>query len=441
MNNKKWGYLIHLSTNMWNDKPPESYRSDYLKIRGLSPKLLCDDVCWRQVTEQLAWAGANMLMVDVGDGVVLPSHPELALEGSWTAERLQRELARLRGMGFEVIPKLNFSTTHDSWLKEYHRKISTPEYYRVCEDVIRDVAELFGHPKFMHIGMDEELPNFGRFTDYGVFRQGYLWWHDFQKIVGWVEACGMRAISWSTTMRHTKDYVRHTPKSVIFCVGEPAYTPVPIDAKRPCLDFAIDAAKNGYELFFYGSNWASDENFRDVVAWSRAHIPDERVLGYLMAPWVRTLPQFKRQSQRAINYLEDAMLLTGVKAPPLGIRAAFAAWIVDKDMKTVLQFKYPEDRMSLKAGETLVLDFGVGAERPVLDTRVSEPATVRLRTANTLDGWSPVFLPGSSTAECRPFEDRSEPSTPLTPGRYLAVTADKAVNFTKIAVRADGKTV
>ena len=37
MNNKKWGYLIHLSTNMWNDRPPESYRSDYLKIRGLSP--------------------------------------------------------------------------------------------------------------------------------------------------------------------------------------------------------------------------------------------------------------------------------------------------------------------------------------------------------------------------------------------------------------------
>ena len=115
----------------------------------------------------------------------------------------------------------------------------------------------------------------------------------------------------------------------------------------------------------------------------------------------------------------------------------FEVLVIDKDMKTVLQFKYPEDRMSLKAGETLVLDFGSGAERPVLDTRVSTHTTVRLRTANTLDGRIPVFLPGSSTAECRPFEDRSEPSSSLTPGRYLAVSADKAVSFTKIAVRAD----
>ncbi len=433
---KKWGYLIHLSTNMWYDGAPESYRSDYVKIRALSPKLLCDDECWRQVTDQLSWAGANMLLVDVGDGVRLASHPELALEGSWSAERLQRELARLRGMGFEVIPKLNFSTTHDSWLKEYHRQVSTPDYYRVCEDVIREVAELFGHPRFMHIGMDEERPGFGRFNNFCVFRQGELWWNDFLKIVGWVEACGMRPMSWSTTMRHSPDYVRHTPKSVILCVGEASYRPVPLDAKGPCLDFALDAAKNGYDLFFYGSNWASDENFRDIVAWSRAYVSDDRVVGYIMAPWVRTLPQFRRQSQRAINYLEDAMLQCGAKQPPLGIRPAFAAWFLDKDGKNVIEYKYPEDRMRLNAGETLVLDFGVGAEHPVLDTMVGTPTTIRLRTANTLEGRKPVFLPGSSTAECRPSEDRSEPTSPLPPGRYLAVSCDKQVNFTKIAVRA-----
>ena len=28
-------------------------------------------------------------------------------------------------MGLEVIPKMNFSTCHDSWLKNYQRMVST----------------------------------------------------------------------------------------------------------------------------------------------------------------------------------------------------------------------------------------------------------------------------------------------------------------------------
>lgn len=33
--------------------------------------------------------------------------------------------------------------------------ISTPIYYKVCEDLIVDVADIFDHPRFLHIGYDE----------------------------------------------------------------------------------------------------------------------------------------------------------------------------------------------------------------------------------------------------------------------------------------------
>lgn len=60
---------------------------------------------------------------------------------------MRKEVERLRAMGFEVIPKLNFSTSHDVWLGDYSRMISTPTYYRVCRDLIEEVAEVF-KPKY-----------------------------------------------------------------------------------------------------------------------------------------------------------------------------------------------------------------------------------------------------------------------------------------------------
>ena len=54
----------------------------------------------------------NMVVIDLGEAIQYQSHPELAVKGSWPVEKFRKELARLRGMGLEPIPKLNFSTTH-----------------------------------------------------------------------------------------------------------------------------------------------------------------------------------------------------------------------------------------------------------------------------------------------------------------------------------------
>lgn len=59
-------------------------------------------------------------------------------------------------LGIKLIPKLNFSATHDAWLGEYERMVSTKTYYTVCQDIINEIYEVFEHPDYIHLGMDEE---------------------------------------------------------------------------------------------------------------------------------------------------------------------------------------------------------------------------------------------------------------------------------------------
>ena len=154
-----WAALLHMGTNMWLDNVP----SEYPPFKGEQLKLVCamdhvrfDERVWRALTSRMAEVGMNMVVIDLGEAIRYPSHPELWVDGSWEIERFRKELARLRAMGLEPIPKMNFSAAHDVWLKKYERMLSTKPYYQVCSDLIRDVCEIFDHPRFLHLGYDEE---------------------------------------------------------------------------------------------------------------------------------------------------------------------------------------------------------------------------------------------------------------------------------------------
>ena len=134
-----WSILLHLGTNMWRKKDGDNgsptykdYEDDFV----YRDHMHCDRDVWKKVTEFLPECGINTVIVDVGDGIILDSHPEIAVEGAFTKDEMRRELEYIRGMGFEVIPKLNFSTAHDVWMKEYSRMVSTSIYYKVVLDKI-----------------------------------------------------------------------------------------------------------------------------------------------------------------------------------------------------------------------------------------------------------------------------------------------------------------
>ena len=125
--NKKWYVLLHLSMNMWGDnKAPFNFDTD----------------TYHDILKQMAERGYKHLILDVGDCLQYEKHKDIAIEGAWSYERAARETQYAKELGIEIIPKLNFSTTHSGWLGIYQNMLATRRYYSVCADIIRDVAEI-----------------------------------------------------------------------------------------------------------------------------------------------------------------------------------------------------------------------------------------------------------------------------------------------------------
>ena len=303
-----WCYMLKLGTNMWCDcVPPKwgSLKPEEMHYKAASDHLRCDDALWAELTEKARAAGFNMLLMDLAEGIRYPSHPELAVEGSWSPEKLQKELARLRAMGLEPVPKLNFSTAHDIWLKDYSRMVSTPKYYEVCSDLIRDVCELFGNPRLFHLGYDEETAKHQDRYRYVVVRQGELWWHDFLWFVGQVESKGMRPWMWSDFIwNHTEDFLKRMPKGVL---QSNWYYHEKFDPSDHRVKGYLDLEKGGFDQIPTGSNYNCPENFAGTVDFCRRNIPADRLKGFLMAPWRHTIPHWRDDLVTAIEIAEKTI--------------------------------------------------------------------------------------------------------------------------------------
>ena len=302
------GMFLQFGNNMWSDVPVKDWaltkKEDLADVSSLDV-LRFDEAVWRRLTDRMAQKGFNAVVMDLGEGCVYPSHPELAVKGSWSAERLQKELARLRGMGLEPIPKLNFSTSHDTWLKEYGRMVSTPEYYKVCADLIRDVCEIFGKPRLFHLGYDEEtMGNQAKYA-YAVIRQDELWWHDFNFFVKTVEKLGMRPWIWSDYMwRHGDEFLKRMPKSVMqsnwYYRQWFDFETIPKE-RRVHLESFLTLEKAGFDQIPCGSNWACEENIAGLVKFCRKNIAPERLKGFLMTTWSSTMPNHEAKLLRGID--------------------------------------------------------------------------------------------------------------------------------------------
>ncbi len=297
-----WAELFHLSTNMWSDYRKGEYpdglidrnRQNYRTKAWYSDRLQVGDDVWNDVIAKMHSAGMNMAVIDLGDGVVWPSHPEIAVEGAWSVEKLRRELDRLRRMGIEPIPKLNFSTAHDAWLGEYQRMVSTRAYYQVSADLIRDAAEIFNRPRFMHLGYDEETAGHQSWGCYGhiVVRAGSQWWYDFDFLRKEVEKNGMRAWIWSDYIwHHEKEFLDRMSRDVLQSnwyyynsMVKPTNHPKPAMC-RPWIEAFEKLDKAGFDQIPCGSTCECDENFGELVPWCRQKLSPHKLKGFLMAPW------------------------------------------------------------------------------------------------------------------------------------------------------------
>lgn len=313
-----WSYLAHFGVNSWKDIPLETQDPSMAErwlTRCCADHVRFDEASWRRVSAALAAAGCNQIVIDLAEIVQYPSHPELGVKGSWSVEKLRSELARLRGMGFEVIPKLNFSASHDSWLKEYGRMVSTSEYYRVCSDLINDVSEMFDRPRFFHLGYDEETHGHQKGNLYSVCRRGELWWHDFLWFVDVTEKAGCRPWIWSDYVwRHQEEFLKRMPRSVLqsnWYYGNTFDLDTMRKERRTYVGAYEVLEKAGFDQVPTGSNIGNDVNFGDTVKFCDAVCSPERLKGYMIAPWARTFASHEEKAIEAAEQIAAAIKARG----------------------------------------------------------------------------------------------------------------------------------
>lgn len=286
-NKMMWSYLIHLSQNMWGD-PGSQWLSQY------QPELTTDDMTWRAVVDFLPSQGFNTILIDVGDAVQYETHPEIAVKGAWTKEKLKNELDHMRSIGLTPIPKLNFSAGHDAWLGVYSRMLSTPQYYQVCKDLITELAELFDYPEYFHLGLDEETYEVQSKYAYICIRQYELLWHDMFFLFDVCEKLGMRPWIWSDLCWNkdmTDEFMKRMPKSVL--QSNWYYGRVWVAPGQPYLNPQFDAyitlEEAGFEQVPTGSAlFGNDTNILETMQALKKEIAPERLKGYMMAPWYGT---------------------------------------------------------------------------------------------------------------------------------------------------------
>ena len=290
-----WASLLHLGTNMWRDKEAPFQPDDIHRVSTTMAywhdEAMFDRDVFRRICEKLPEVGVNTVMIDIGDGICYDSHPEIGVKGAMTPDELRDEVRRLRTMGLEPVPKLNFSAAHDAWLGQYAKMLSTDIYRKVAADLIHEVSEIFEGPKYIHLGMDEETFSHQAAYGFSVVRSEACWWEDFYHLIACCEKENARPWIWSDYYWHHKDiFVKKMPKTVL----QSNWHYYPLKGK----DGELGQNAVGYRTFFDLEEFGYDQvpttttwNFVGNTEQVISHLAAagmKKISGFMTAAWMST---------------------------------------------------------------------------------------------------------------------------------------------------------
>lgn len=314
-NNKMWALMIHLSMNMWT-----KYYS----------ALEFDEEMWDWIVEEAPKQGFNYILLDVGDGIQYHSHPEVSTENAWSHARVRKELQRCRKAGLTVIPKVNFSSYHCNWLGRYARMISSDVYYQVAADLIREVYEVFEHPAYIHIGMDEEDINMAKNREYAICRHGELYWHDLRYLVDCVADTGATPAIWyDAAFVNPEEYKKRFDINEVllfpwyyWAFKHEEFTTLADFPWRGQFDHLkidyiedLPRLKNFREQGiafcqagqkYLPTSWPARPNNTWNLMEFMVDAPDENVLGHVVATWLSTKLENKKNFEKAFDDFKKA---------------------------------------------------------------------------------------------------------------------------------------
>ena len=290
--NMIWAFYMTLGEHMWQDETSPA-PGLYLP-KAYSEEMRTELEAWDEIISFLPSQGINTVLIDVGDGVRLDSYPDIAVPNAWTKDFLRKKLDEMRALGLTPLPKLNFSSAHNAWMKQYRRMTATPAYYDFCREVIAEVCELFGGPGYFHLGLDEEYPENQRHKDMMIVRGAELWRHDSLFLFDCCEKNGARPWIWSDYFwKYPEEFKSYMPKSVVqsnwFYFNMLANGK---DCDPPGWERAFNAFGElealGYDQIPTGSTWANETANMQVVAHCKNTVAPERLLGFMTAAWYST---------------------------------------------------------------------------------------------------------------------------------------------------------
>ena len=280
-------YLIHLGQNLWKEPVGEPG-----PLSNYSFNMITEDDAWKKITDFVKECGFNTLIIDLAEGIEYKSHPELSTVGAWSQEKLKKELDRLRKMGLEPIPKLNFASAHDAWLKDYSHMLATPTYHKVAKELIDEVCELFDKPNYFHLGMDEECYEFSDYQKkYGftAIRQGQVFWDDVRFLCECVENNKVTPWLWGTKFWYDQEEtLENMPKNAIISSGfyDRLLNPEQfIHFQKPAYDSTFAFSRNGFLQVPVCATYNTSLNPDDFMS---VYKNLDGVLGFMSAPWFRT---------------------------------------------------------------------------------------------------------------------------------------------------------
>ncbi|NLZ55063.1 MAG: Tat pathway signal protein [Clostridiaceae bacterium] len=297
-----WSYLIHLGYNMWLESTQrdgnlaDGYAEDYCCA---SDKLRFDRDLFLELLPRMQAAGINTLLIDLGEGLQYESHPEISCTDAVSKAEFASLLAKVREHGIAPIPKLNFSACHDEWMGPYARKVSTPEYYKACADLIAEVYELFDSPEYFHLGMDEETFDHQKLYAYKLVRDTDLWWADLNFYTKQVTDRGARPWLWADRVwNHPNEFLARMPKDFLLSNW---YYGIAFSRSLNYIEAYHQLDDAGFEQVPTGGNWRCQWNFEGTVNYCEQHLTPSLLLGFMQTVWRPTLNAVKYRHFEAVH--------------------------------------------------------------------------------------------------------------------------------------------
>lgn len=278
------------------------------------PSLTFQDEAWEKMVDAAVENEFNAIVLDLGEGIEYKSHPELTHPGAWSYERVRKEVKDLKEKGIALIPKLNFSACHHLWLGEYRKMLTMPKYYEVCKDLINEVYELFDHPEYIHLGMDEEGdPQFFECMELVSFRRGELLWNDLKFLCDCVHEVGATPWIWGDIpLSYPEEFKkRFAPGSVVLqpwhyrAFRKENFTPIATMADSyiefykgtgyiyieedpvwtKVVEHSIPLANAGYDIVPCASAIWYKNNPEELVEFFMKNKTNEHMAGFMIASW------------------------------------------------------------------------------------------------------------------------------------------------------------